>query len=373
MQKIIILLLFLIIPFNCFAEENKVIEQFDVSGAERILDVTSEVFPGFESRKIVEDLSKGTAFNTGEIFKNILGFFMSEFKDNMRICALLLAIGFLIGVLSNMQSAYGKNSASEVGHFIGYCIFSGVLVASFSEIIAPAKEMIEVISVMISATIPILISLITMSGGVVTSGLMASGLIALVNIVNSVISGIVFPLILCSFSLSVTANMSERLPLSHTVITLRKSVKWILVFMMAVFAGIFGVYGLSGSAIDASAGKAVRFAIGSGIPLVGGVAADSLETVIATLGATRNIIGTVGMCAVAIAAASPVIKTAVLMWIFRLCCAIIEPFSSPRIVKLMADAAECITLVFSVLISVCLLFVGALGILLIAGNFVTGG
>ena len=141
---------------------------------------------------------------------------------------------------------------------------------------------------------------------------------------------------------------------------------------MAIFAGVFGVYGLSGSAIDASAGKAVRFAIGSGIPLVGGVAADSLETVIATLGATRNIIGTVGMCCVVVLAITPVIKTAVLMWIFRLCCTVIEPFSNPKIVKLMSDAAECISLVFSVLISVCLLFVGALGILLIAGNFVTG-
>ncbi|MBQ7039143.1 MAG: hypothetical protein IJN39_01090 [Clostridia bacterium] len=148
--------------------------------------------------------------------------------------------------------------------------------------------------------------------------------------------------------------------------------KWILVFLMAIFAGVFGVYGLSGSAIDASAGKAVRFAIGSGIPLVGGVAADSLETVIATLGATRNIIGTVGMCCVVVLAITPVIKTAVLMWIFRLCCTVIEPFSNPKIVKLMSDAAECISLVFSVLISVCLLFVGALGILLIAGNFVTG-
>ena len=372
MRNLILILLLLVLPTRCEATENKIYRQFEMTGIEEAFDVTSDVFPEFDSRKMVEDLATGKAFDTSKIIDNLFTFFAEEFKNNLRICALLLTVGFLIGILSNMQTAYGGGGASEIGFFVAYCIFAGVLIVAFSEIISPAKEMIETVSVMVSATIPVLISLVTISGGVVTSSLMSSGMIMLVNVLNSVISGIVFPLILCSFSLSVTANMSEKLPLSHTVVTVRKTVKWILLFIMAVFAGIFGVYGLSGSAIDATAGKAVRFAVGSGIPLVGGVAADSLETVIATLGATRNIIGTVGMCAVAVTAATPIIKTAVLMWIFRICCAIIEPFSNPKVVKLMSDAAECISLVFSVLISVCLLFVGAIGILLIAGNFITG-
>jgi len=371
MRKIILLLIILLVPLECNAHENRIQEQFEISGMSGILDVESEVFPDFDSREIVRALSEGEAFDSGEIINGVLNFFLQEFKNNLKICVLLLAIGFLTGVLSTMLSAYGSG-ASETGFFIAYCIFSGVLVVAFSEIISPAKVMIENVSVMVSATIPVLISMIAISGGVITSGLMTSGMVMLINIINSIISGIIFPLILCSFSLSVTANMSDKLPLAHTVITVRKMVKWMLLFVMAVFAGVSGVYGLSGSAIDASAGKAVRFAIGSGIPLVGGVAADSIETVIATLSATRNIIGTVGMCTVAVTAATPVIKTAVLMWIFRLCCAVIEPFSNPKIVKLMSDTAECISLVFSVLVSVCLLFIGALGVLLIAGNFVTG-
>ncbi|MBQ7039142.1 MAG: hypothetical protein IJN39_01085 [Clostridia bacterium] len=208
MRKILLVFIILnLLYVSCHAAENKITEQYEITGANEILDVSSEVFPGFDSEKIVEDLANGKAFDTGRIIKNILGFFMQEFKNNLRICAVLLAMGFITGVLSNMQSSYGNGGSAEVGFFVAYCVFAGVLVAAFSEILEPAKEMIETVSVMINATIPVLLTLLTMSGGVVTSGFMSGGLVMLSNIINSVISGIVFPLIMCSFSLSVTENL----------------------------------------------------------------------------------------------------------------------------------------------------------------------
>lgn len=364
---------FLLAPLQCIADTLEIQEQFESSGAAEVLNTAeSEVFPSFDSKKIAADLSNGNGFDAGSIVKKILSFFMGDLKQNLRMCAMITAAGFILGLFCTMQSAYGGKGVSECGFIVGYCVFAGLLSAAFSSVISPAERMIENVSLMINGTIPILLTLLTYGGSLVSASLFAPVLITLANVLSSVIKGVILPLILCSFALSVAANMSDRISLSNTVLTVRKSVKWILLFLMAVFAGIFGVYGLSGSAIDASAGKAARFAIGSGIPLVGGVAADSLETVVAMLGATRSIIGTAGMCAVVAAALSPIIKTAVLMWSFRLCCAVIEPFSDKRAVTLLNDAAECISLIFSTLISVCLIFIGALGVLLLVGNYTAG-
>lgn len=369
MRKIILIcFMLLLIPHIACAEP--VMEQFDSLNASEFLDVDYNGIFTLDSREVAENLITGQGFDIKRIFKSIIDFVFREFKGNLKLCVMIITLGIMLGIISNMQSAFGGKGASECGFLVGYCIFSGVLSTAFLSIIEPAREMTENVSVMITSTIPILISMLTLSGGVATSALLSQGLILLVNVINTVIDGIIIPLIMCGFALSVCANMSDKINMTHLLGTINKAIKWILLFMMAIFAGVFGIYGLSGSAIDASAGKAVRFAIGSGIPLVGGIAADSIDTVIATFSATRSIIGTVGICAILVVSLVPILRTAVMMWIFRLCCALIEPFSSPKTVKLLSDTAESIMLVFAVLISVCLLFISAIGVLLIAGNFV---
>lgn len=365
---ILIVLMLIIVP--CKAEESLIMEQYNATGIEEVFDIKSEVFPEFDSKKIAEDLSKGKGFDTPNILRRILQYFMGEFKNNFRILALLVGVGFIIGLIHNLNISFSAGGAALCGETVGYVVFAGILSASFIGLLDPAKEMLDTLSVLVASTIPVLLTILTMSGGVVSSGLLASGLVGLVNVITPVINTFLLPLIYSTFALSIASNMTDKIKISHTISSLNKFVKWVLLFFMAVYAGVFGVYGLSGSAIDATAGKAIRFAIGSGIPLVGGVASDSLETVLATLSATRNLIGTAGICVVVVSASVPVIKTLVLMWMFKLCLSIIEPFSSPHLTKLLSDTSECVTSVFAVLISVILMFVGAIGILLITGNFV---
>ena len=76
------------LPFKCEATENKIYEQFKMTGLEETFDVSSEVFPKFDSKKMVEDLASGKVFDTIKIIDNIFTFFAKEFKNNLRICAL---------------------------------------------------------------------------------------------------------------------------------------------------------------------------------------------------------------------------------------------------------------------------------------------
>ena len=225
---------------------------------------------------------------------------------------------------------------------------------------------------MIKSLMPVLIMLLTMSGAVISGGLLASVLISLANIVLLIIETTVIPLIYCSFAVSLAANMSEHIKFTKIVPFLHKIIKWTLLFIMVAFSSLFGIYGLSGHAMDATTGKLVRFAIGTGVPLVGGIAADSFETVLATLSVGRNLIGIGGIVFVFITLLSPLIESAVIMWIFKLCAVVVEPFSDARTVKLVTDAAECITMLFATLISVALIFISGIGVVLVTGNFMLG-
>jgi stage III sporulation protein AE len=164
--------------------------------------------------------------------------------------------------------------------------------------------------------------------------------------------------------------MSGRINISTFTASIRKFAKWVMVFCMAVYSGFFGLYGVAGASLDSALGKAARFAIGSGIPIVGGVVAESVETVMGTLGAVKSITGVAGITVIIITALSPIIKTASAMWMLRLCAAVLQPVASGNMVSLTSDVADSIGVVFAAMMCVCLLFAGSIGIIIGVGNVV---
>ena len=365
---IIVILLGLLINAHAISDETE--EIFDATGAEKILDIETDVFESFNTTEFVRNLFDGEAMDVESVFTKIVKYIFRSFRRNIRLCLAVVGICYIMGLYSNFQNELGGKGVSQAGYVVFYCVLAGVLSSAFVGISEVAGVAIENTGVMIKSLMPILITLLTTSGGVISGSLLASVLILLANIVLLVIETIVLPLIYCSFAMSLAANMSERIKLTKTVPFLHKIIKWLLLFTMVAFSSLFGIYGMSGYTMDATTGKLVRFAIGTSVPIVGGVAADSFEAVLSTLAIARNLVGISGVVAILVTLLGPFLETVVIMWIFKLCAVVVEPFSDSRTVKLLTDASECITMLFSVLISVALIFIGGIGIVLVTGNFV---
>ena len=176
---------------------------------------------------------------------------------------------------------------------------------------------------------------------------------------------------MATLALSVADKMSDRINITSAIKSLKHFVKWVLLFCMAIYSGIYGVYGLAGSALDSRLGKATRFAVGSSVPIVGGVVSDSIEVILGTVGAVRSLTGVVGIIAICAVALYPILKTALVMWLLRLSAAVLEPVSDKRIVQLTTDIADSVSAIFAILVSVSLLFIGCVGVILISGNFIS--
>ena len=229
--------------------------------------------------------------------------------------------------------------------------------------------MLEMLFNMIKVSLPLLVSLLTASGAVTLSSLVSSSLMAMVEVLAYVINLIVLPLIVSSVTISVANNMSDKINIGAMMNLMRQAAKWILGFCLAVYTGFYSVYGVVGASLDSRIGKAARFALGRGIPVVGGVVSESIETVMSVMGAVRNLTGVAGITCICIIALVPLIKTLVYMLTFKLASVVLEPIADQRIIALTTETADGISLIMSVLIASCLLFVGCIGILMIAGNF----
>ena len=367
-KTVVFLMLFILIPATSYA--NNIVKQYEKIGINEIIDVESEIFPDFDPAETVKKLSEGDGFDTKHIIKSLLDFFLKEFKSVFKLCTVVLIIGYLSGILNALESSFYTKGTTLAALMVVYAVFAGVTVSVFTELIKPARECIYSLCLMIKSAVPVLISLLTVSGNLTGASLMQPVLMTLVTVIQEIISKAVFPLILCSAALSVANNMSDKINVKISVGLLRQAAKWIMVFCMAIYTGFFGIYGVCGTSIDRTIGKAAKFAVGSFVPVVGGVVADSIETVMTTLSAVKNITGVLCVASIVLTMISPILKTAAAMWCFKLCVAALEPVADRRSVKLAMDISECISLTFSILMCIMILFSGCVGILLMSSNII---
>ena len=371
MKKILMItVLCLFLTVKSYAQENLIMDNYNQMEINDIFTEAEKIFPEFNGKSIVDSLSRGESIDGDGIFEFLKEYAFKSFNELIKIFSLLVITGYIVSITNATGEAFG-GAASSTSFLVGYCIFAGILISVFAELITPARNTIEILVTMIKSTIPVLLTLLTLSGGATTSGFMSPVLISLINVIAAILGEFLISITIATVSLSVADRMSERINISTAVKSLKQFVRWVLLFCMAIYSGIYGVYGLAGSALDSRLGKATKFAVGSSIPVVGGVVADSIETIIGTVAALRSITGVVGIIAICAIAVMPLIKIAMVMWMFKLSAVILEPVSNRKIVELTSDIAGSTSMIFAILTAVSLLLIGCIGIILISGNFIS--
>ncbi len=364
---IVIFLIIVILHTKCYAAEN-LENVYNQLGIYEIFDLRPEIFPEFDIVTLLDTLKNGKVFDIKVVLSELSEYIIAVFTSHYRVLILLVVCGFVVSITNILKNE--SKSINETVFNISYISYAIIIIFIFTNCIHPTKELFDDMVLMIKSFIPVLLTLLNFSGGVTSSTMISSLLLMMIEILTNIINIIVFPLITASVTVSVANNMSRKINIGTMVTLMRQGVKWILGFCLAIYTGFYSIYGLVGSTLDNRIGKAARFALGRGIPVVGGVVAESIETVMTTFGAVRNITGSVGVIFISLYCVAPMIKTFIYILIFKLAAMVLEPISDSRIVALTSETAEAMTLILSVLIAVCLLFVGCIGIILITGNFI---
>ena len=116
--------------------------------------------------------------------------------------------------------------------------------------------------------------------------------------------------------------------------------------------------------------KLSKFAASNLIPVVGGILAESVETVMNCSVVIKNSVGVVGIIAVVLTALMPILKICAILIIFRLSAAVAEPVSDAKIITCISRLADSISVLFSMLAAVTVMFVIILTVVVNAGSSV---
>jgi stage III sporulation protein AE len=265
-----------------------------------------------------------------------------------------------------MNSALGENEGGRAAFFMLFTVISGLALRCFADALSYGTEVVGHMTSFMNKLTPLLIITLFTCCKPASAAAFQPVLSSAVYIVSIVTERCLVPLMTFSAVLAVAGNVGDKTKISGFIKIIKSITKWLMAFVITLFTGINAIYGFTSHAMNDVSAKTIKFAVGSLVPVVGGFLSDTLDTVVSSAQLLKSAVGISGiiiMCGICVV---PIIKIGVMQLILKLCAAVTEPVSDPRISAMLWDVSEAVTSVFGTVILTAVLFLINICIILAA-------
>lgn len=297
-----------------------------------------------------------------------MNIFIEGFRENIGLLFKIIGIAFLCAILKNLQSSFG-GSVSEIAFYVCYMLIIVLIVTSFTNITSICINSISKLNRFMNVLIPVLITLLMTMGNITTVATLQPILLGMISLITTLVSNLVIPVILVSTVLNLVGNISSQVNVEKLSKFFKKSVMYILEFVMIIFLGILSLEGSLASNVDGITAKVAKTAVSNVVPVVGKLISDATDSVIGGVNITKNAIGVIGILVITLIVISPIFESFILMLLFNLSSAVCETVADSRISKCMTIAADSIKLIFGIMIMILFLFIIAMTLMIKMSNF----
>ena len=367
-----------------YAEDNNynVISNDEINGdLEGLYDYISTMKSDFELINDLDPISyiknyittgKGN-LSFSKICDAVISLLFKEVKTVLSMCITIVVIGIICSLIKNLQSAFSSDSISDIAFYACYALMIIVLTRTFIISLDLAKDIITEISGFMSKLLPILVVMLGVAGGFTESATMDPIVLGTTIIIPKIYLNIILPLILVTFVLQFTNNISTEPKISNLCSLVKSAVLWIQGLILTVYIGLLTVRGITASTIDAVTLKTAKFTIDNFIPIVGKTFSDAITSVAGYSLIIKNAIGSVGLIVLILIIIYPIIKIFLSSIILKISSSLLEPIADKRITKAVFSAGDALVLILSSVLCVSLMFFVLIAMMVSAGKFVIGG
>lgn len=377
MRKIILLIMvLLIISSYAFSEpgledaflENQLKNASEIEMFLKEIISENELQIGDNLKDIILKLIKGEKFVDGSSLVEVASkVVFRELKYSAGLVSKILIITLISTILTNLQNSFEESSISQLANYFTYILIALLVITNFSELVVIAKSSIGRMVDFMQVLLPILLTFLIITGGPNTKIMFHPMILANINLLGIMVENIIFPLIYFSFIISILSNLSERAELGKLADLARQIITFIITATFTLFIGILTIYGVS-TKIDGLSIRTAKFAVDTFVPIVGGFLSDAVDTVIGSSAILKNSIGIIGLLVLVMIILVPIIKMVVLLFIYSVIGAIVEPIASSNIVKFFGDISKTILLVLVSMVSIGIMFFITITIIVDTGN-----
>ncbi|CAB1242954.1 stage III sporulation protein AE [Clostridium sp. MT-14] len=330
----------------------------------------NEVLKDLDAKDYVKNFIKSGdgKISLKKIMNILISYGLREMSACIKLLVLLIVIALICALLTNLQRAFSGEGLSNIAYFACYSLIIIIMAKSFYIGVDIARSTIKEMTDFMVALIPILITLIAAVGGFVEASIMDPIIIGAINISANLFMDIIIPIISMSFVLQFVNNLSSEYKIDKLTKLLNQCALWAQGIIMTVFIGIVTVRGITSKSIDEVTVKTAKFAVDNFVPVVGKSLSDAVATVAGYSFLLKNALSSLGLLIIIIILLFPIIKLIIMIVLYKITAALIEPISDGRLVNCINSAGDSLILVMACLICVSVMFFIMIAMLASAGK-----
>lgn len=368
---LICLILILLLPFSCYAEEaadteeyNEYLSGYDLSAFQDNLDE--------DTYSVLEELGIAD-FNFEHITEISLDDIVKVFKDMIEgkletpLTSALTVLVFII--LSSFFQSFktgDESSLSGVYSTASSLIIAVILVIKISNTISLSSAAISIAADFIVAFIPVFCAIVATSGGITTTFSTNAMLLALSQGLSFISSNVFMPLINCFLAIGICSGLRSRLNLGQLISSLKKIITSLISFISAAFVSILSIKTSVAARADILGIRSVRFVINSVVPVIGSTISEGLLSIQSYSSLIKSSVGVVGIISVALVFLPSIIEVVIWRIMLSICIVISDVFGDNSVSLVLKAFRDSMLLVNVVLILSMMTTIVSIGILIAA-------
>ncbi len=281
------------------------------------------------------------------------------FRTSLWRMTRLMAPAMLTACTEWLQN--GNHSSVKAARHAGLLMTMVFLVTDLREHTELCTQTITRMAEWMQALFPLMITLLAAVGGTASSALYQPAVMAAAGSMTALIQQATLPLASGVAVLTMAGGLSDGLRVSRLCKLLRQAACWTLGFGFTVFIGVMSVQGMNAASLDGVSIRTAKFAMDRFIPIVGGMFADTVDTLVGCSLVVHNAVGVLGLILLLSALLLPLLRVVMTMFLYRTAAALLEPVADNPLCRAIGSYADVFQLLFVIQLSV-----GAMFLLLVA-------
>ena len=282
----------------------------------------------------------GKGIDYKDLTQNLLHIFLNSVQSLLPAFACIIAISLTSGLLSTVRSNAGEKTSADMIHLITYISALVPILSIVIECFSACMRSVAAMSKQTLLLFPPMLTLLSASGGSVTAAICRPAVAFFASTIISIVQGIVFPLTVIIIVFSIAGNLTNQLKINKFTAFFKSINKWIVGVCLSVFGIFFTVQGITSATYDGVVRRAAKYAIGNGVPIVGGFLSGGFDLAVAGSILVKNALGTMGIVLLMAVLFEPMILLISVNVLMRLASAVTQPFGDSKISDFLGETAD---------------------------------
>ncbi len=332
-------------------------------------DAYDRAFPqGEDFSTLVLKLAKGERVLDPEgLLRSLASQWMGALTQSLWRLTRLVTPAVFCGVLRRLRLSFARPALGEALDGACFLLLAGCMAQDLGAHMRLTQDAVTGMADLMQSLFPLLLTLLAAVGGTAGAAFFQPAVVAACGTMTELVRSVSLPLSLAAGTATILSRLSPRMRLGRLCALLKTGASWTLGVGFTVFISVTALQSLGAAVADGVSIRTAKYAVDHFVPVVGGMFADTMDTLVGASLLIKNALGLTGLLMLLSAASVPMVQTLASAMAYRACAALLEPLSDDRASGCIQDFSDILMLLFVIQLSV-----GAMFLLLVAQMLVVG-